>query len=385
MKKYIALAIGIIILYYSSIYVYTPNLSIYAQSLGATVILLGIMGGAYGLLQALLRIPAGIYSDRIQKKKIFIVVGMGLNLVSALILLTARTSSLLILGRLMAGASLVSWVIFIALFISYFPPKKASIASGILMASNSGGQMLGTGVGGALYHSLGPLAPFWFAVIAGSVAFVLTLMVKETKSEAKPVKSSAILKLCMRKDMLVYSIVGFMISYAMLAGTFTFTPVIAARIGADASDLGLMALAFTAMAALGSLMVGTVVKERHEKPTAVVTVILMAVPCALTPLIDSFLPLCLLQVAFGLGKGLSFSVIVALASKSVPSDMQATAAGYLNTFASIGILVGPIITGFLIEKLSYTAAYLFTAFGLVAVGIMLMLLKGKNGERPHLI
>lgn len=378
MKKYIALSIGIIILYFSSIYVYTPNLSIYAQSLGATVIMLGMMGGAYGLLQTLFRIPAGIYSDRIQKKKIFIVVGMGVNLISAVMMMAAKTPALLALGRLMAGASLVSWVIFIALFISYFPPEKASRASGILMASNSGGQMLGTGVGGTLYHSIGPLAPFWFAVIAGGLAFILVLMIKETKREKRPVNPMSMIKLCTRKDMIIYSIVGFMISYAMLAGTFTFTPVIAAKIGADASDLGFMALAFTAMAALGSLMVGTAIKRKYEKTTAVAALFLMAVSCALTPLIGSFLSLCLLQVVFGLGKGLAFSVIVALASKSVPSDMQATAAGYLNSFASIGILLGPVITGYLIENLSYTAAYVLTALGLAAAGILLIML--KNGE-----
>ena len=71
-------------LYWFSMYTYVPNLSTYAESLGATHKMVGLILGSYGFTQMLLRIPLGIFSDRINKRKIFINLGILTSLLSAL-------------------------------------------------------------------------------------------------------------------------------------------------------------------------------------------------------------------------------------------------------------------------------------------------------------
>src|SRR3990172_6815779 len=50
--------------FWASLYVYVPILAVYAQSLGASLSMVGLVVGAYGISQLLLRIPLGIQSDR---------------------------------------------------------------------------------------------------------------------------------------------------------------------------------------------------------------------------------------------------------------------------------------------------------------------------------
>ena len=47
--------------------------------------MVGLVVGSYGLIQMLLRIPLGIWSDRIGKRKVFITIGVLLALGSSLL------------------------------------------------------------------------------------------------------------------------------------------------------------------------------------------------------------------------------------------------------------------------------------------------------------
>ena len=62
-------------LYWGALYVYSPILSVYAQSLGASFTTIGMVVGAYGFVQMLLRIPLGIWSDRLGRRLPFLYAG----------------------------------------------------------------------------------------------------------------------------------------------------------------------------------------------------------------------------------------------------------------------------------------------------------------------
>jgi DHA1 family multidrug resistance protein-like MFS transporter len=58
-----------------AIYLYAPVLPVYAKSLGASLTVVGIIVAAYALPQFLFRIPLGIWSDSLGRRKPFIVGG----------------------------------------------------------------------------------------------------------------------------------------------------------------------------------------------------------------------------------------------------------------------------------------------------------------------
>jgi len=54
--------------YWGALYVYPPILAVYAQSMGASFAMVGMVVGAYSLVQMLLRILVGIWSGRLGKR-----------------------------------------------------------------------------------------------------------------------------------------------------------------------------------------------------------------------------------------------------------------------------------------------------------------------------
>lgn len=91
-------------LYWVSLYLYIPTLPTYILTRTATLAVVGTVLAMYGLWQALLRIPVGISVDRVGNGKVFIVVGMLVASVGALVMGVGKTVFALTLGNQPCGA-----------------------------------------------------------------------------------------------------------------------------------------------------------------------------------------------------------------------------------------------------------------------------------------
>ena len=63
----------VMVLFWFSLYAYMPQMTTYAKELGASYKLIGLIAGAYGVTQTILRIPLGIVSDKLMNRKAFII------------------------------------------------------------------------------------------------------------------------------------------------------------------------------------------------------------------------------------------------------------------------------------------------------------------------
>ena len=142
-------------------YVYTPVFPVYAGVLGASMSTVGLAVGAYGLTQMLLRIPLGIISDSIGKRRIFVVIGMLICGAAALGFAFAPTPFWLVIFRGVMGVSAATWVCSTVLFTSYFPKSHPSVPLSIMTFASAIGQVLAVSAGGEMAQRLGWIAPFW--------------------------------------------------------------------------------------------------------------------------------------------------------------------------------------------------------------------------------
>src|SRR5450756_652018 len=110
-------------LYWSSMYVYVPTLSVYAENLGASLSLVGMIVAAYGFPQLIVRIPLGIWSDRIGLRKPFILAGVATSALAGLGLALSADPAWLVVWRGMSGVGGSAFVVFTVLFSSYFAPQ----------------------------------------------------------------------------------------------------------------------------------------------------------------------------------------------------------------------------------------------------------------------
>ncbi len=137
-------------LYWAALYVYSPILSVYAASLGASFTTVGVIVGAYGFVQMLLRIPVGIWSDRLGRRLPFLYAGHFFNLLGCLGLALAPNPAYLVLARGVFGISASTWVGFTVLYASYFPPDETPKAMGVVSAINGISLTVFIGLGGQI-------------------------------------------------------------------------------------------------------------------------------------------------------------------------------------------------------------------------------------------
>lgn len=142
-----------------------PVFSLLAQELdGATPLLIGLAFGGYGLTQALLQIPFGIWSDRIGRKPV-IMAGLFLFIIGSLIAAFADNIYLMIVARLLQGAGAISSAVFALIADLTRPEVRTRANAGI-------GASIGMAFGGAFF-----IAPFLggFAGLSG-IFGLITLM-----------------------------------------------------------------------------------------------------------------------------------------------------------------------------------------------------------------
>ena len=91
---------AVALLYWASLYTYVPTLPMYAETLTPDLALIGTILSMYGLWQAFTRLPVGIASDWLGRRKPFIAAGLVLCAGGALLMAGARTPQGLTRARL---------------------------------------------------------------------------------------------------------------------------------------------------------------------------------------------------------------------------------------------------------------------------------------------
>jgi predicted MFS family arabinose efflux permease len=130
-KQVIAALSGLYALRMLGLFLIYPVLAIYAAKMpGATPFLLGLAMGIYGLSQAVLQIPFGILSDKFGRKPLIVI---GLLLFAGGSIIAALSTDIygLILGRILQGTGAISAVIT-ALLADLLAPQKRAKAMAIV-------------------------------------------------------------------------------------------------------------------------------------------------------------------------------------------------------------------------------------------------------------
>jgi MFS family permease len=351
-------------LFWGSVYIYMPILTPYTKHVSGSLQAAGLVMGAYGLSQILLRIPLGVWSDRLRRRKPFILLGFVFDGLANLGLILSANVWMLFMSVFTAGIAASMWVPYTVLFAAYFPADQAAHSMSLLMGFSRLAQIITTYAGGMIAEAWGWTAPFY----VGGVLAVLGIFLAGRLSEVRPEKSSdltiqGILRVGRNRTLLIASFLCTLMQSVNFSTAYGFTPILAQQLGASKSDLGILLSWYMLPNTAATLLSGTYVRRYLGDRSILITgFLLMAGALFITPFVGHLRVLFLVQSVCGVGVGLLFPILMGLSIQSVPREQQATAMGFFQSLYAVGMSLGPILSGVLAQELGLSSAFLLNGF-----------------------
>lgn len=340
----------IVFMFWFSSYIYVPVLSPYVEHLGASYFMVGMVLGVYGLMQILFRLPIGIGSDYLNRRRPFIYLGLIASGASCFLFMWGAQPGWALAARAVSGIAASAWVVYTVMFAGYFPKEEAGKAMGMLQFTTVIAQLTSMMISGYMVEHWGWNTPFLMGGIVAIAALLLALRLPEQKQEKR---QSAIqikdLAGVMKEPLLVrVSMLSVLAHCVLFITMFGYTPNQALNIGASKESLGWLTLAFMiphAVATLyGSRTLGRLLGDRG---TLLLGFAGSALFTLLIPSMPTLAMLCLTQIGNGFMQGLIFPLLLGKSVSEVDPYKRATAMGFYQAVYAVGMSAGPFVAGWM--------------------------------------
>lgn len=357
-----------------------PLLPVYAHDLGAGAFQIGLIFAAFSLTRSLFVPYFGKLSDR-KGRKPFLTSGLLTYFLLSLIYAATKTVTTLILLRLAQGfASAMILPVAQAYVGDITPHAKEGWMMGNFNISIYGGLSIGPFVGGVLKD--------WFSIKVsflgmGALALVgfllcLTLLPSEAAVPANPRRVRASVPyMQLMSNPAVYSLFLFRVCFTICVGiTWAFIPLLASTtLGMSSSMIGLIVMINVMVAGILQTPMGYVA-DRHNKKFLVAAGGVLAIGAILSlNLAHSFWGLLFANALFGIGGGISLPAIMALGViEGRRTGAMGSIMGLLAQAHSVGMLLGPLIGGLLLDISSFRLVFI-TGAAIMCIGTLVYLLR----------
>ncbi len=367
---------GVFSLRMFGLFMLLPVLSVYAGDLvHTTPLLIGLALGAYGLTQALLQIPFGLASDRINRKH---VIAFGLVVFAFGSVVAALSDSIygLIIGRSIQGCGAIS-AATLALTADLTRNNQRTRAMAVIGICIGASFMLALVVAPPIQHWIGVPGLFWLTAGLSVVAILAVLrVVPDTESRPRHrdiAPASTQIRRSLADFQLMQLNLGIFLSHAVLTALFLVLPTLLISRGNYplASHwkiyIPILLLSLPAMAPF--IMAGS--KERMI-PHAYRAAILLLLVSFMILIFSEPRPLLWLTggmvVFFGAFNALE-SLLPSMVSQIAPADGKGTALAIYNTFQFAGVFFGGVAGGWIYGQYDSAGVFIFCA-GMITMWLL---------------
>ena len=364
--------------------VIAPLIPIFAGDIGASATWIGLIVGAYSLSRAFVMPLVGRLSDR-YGRKLFLSIGLFTAAVVSLgyiWALTAHSIPLLTLTRVLHGLTSAMIVPIARAWLGDIVPKneEGRWFSYFNIAFTAG---LGAGplLGGFLTEQFGSAAPF-LALSGLHLAAFITVWLKAR--EAAP-RSSVVEKLPsfadLRHSRMIVGIFIFRFGYEFAMGSFlAFLPVLAGiHRGISTLEVSVLFTVNLVAVSVFMLVAGRMADRYNRRLMIAIGAATNFAGIALMPFMDTFWQFLILIVARAIGSTLSLPAQSALVVVEGRKYGMGQTMALTSLAMSIGLGVGPILSGGLADLLGINSVfYLAAGMGLVTLTAFLIFSGQKN-------
>jgi len=378
----LSICCGIAFASYLGSYMRIPVVPLFATSLGATALEVGIINAAFLLMSGLLSFPLGILSDR-WGRKLLITMGLVISMATSLLLFVSQTPGQLMViyllfgtGLAAIGPTLMSYVADIS------PATHLGRSYGWYTTAIYSGMSLGPALGGFVaqwlgYRPLFLIAGVFILLLIGVEIIFLPAKASHLTQRPQNVPPSRLYRDLLKNRPLLGC---WLLSLGSCFGQgmfVTFSPLLAHDQGLGVGEIGLIFAAQAVSNALSRLPFGRLSDSiRSRGKLAVLGFLFFSLFLGIFGFCRTLPQFLLAATALGAAMGLGFTPLGALIAEVSPPEARGLAMGGYNTSIYLGMMLSSAFMGGAIGWLGYVISFLLSAvLVLLVTGVFYRLLR----------
>jgi DHA1 family multidrug resistance protein-like MFS transporter len=355
-----------------------PLLPLYALSLGASPLQLGLMTSGFAVANGIAQFASGFLMDRYGARR-FIVAGIGTYAAANVLIATAPTAIALIGYRFVAGLGGGVNMVATRLYIAQ-TAEQASLAffNSIISAANSAGSVLGPGFGGLVAAGGDLRAPFFIVAGTSTLAFVAALFLPRPKERAHDTGAAATAGGRVWNRTVFILLAGNLLLLIGFGGWITsYAPFVTTRLGWSTFDVGIIFTIF----GIGDITLGPWLGHLADRTGRRRMAVLASFPIFLFGFI----------VFFGLPKPFFYAISFftgaaltaynaswfALLTNAVPSPRRGRVFGVVSAVAQTGTVIGALGATAIWQLTDVGGGLILSSTAALGAGLVLLLLPAE--------
>lgn len=362
-----------------------PLVPIFLSSvLGVNKSLIGLIEGIAESTASFLKVFSGYLSDRLEKRKIFLIAGYGISTLSRPIIAVSgnwwQVLTFRFIDRFGKG---IRGSPRDAIIASSSPPSELGRSFGFHRTMDTFGAVIGPAVAFIiLLLSTGNYRlVFWLSMIPGIIAvLVIIFFIKEKKPETG--KTTTIPEFSFKKfDWKFKAFILVVTIFALGNSSDVFLILKATDTGIKEYLIPVVYLVFNLIYALTSAPAGIISDKIGKKKIIFLSFILFGFIYLGFALSTKIWYIWVLFILYGIFMGLTEGIQKAFLAGIIPENMRATGYGIYNTFVGIAILPASAVGGYLWDRYNPSATFYYGVITAFISTLLFLIIFGRFKDR----
>lgn len=367
-KSYIILTVKALLLF-SGFYLLMPTLPMFIKQLGGSESQVGFIIGVFTISAVIVRPIVGGLMDR-YGRRIFIISGLIFFAITMYLYDWVTGIIFLIVLRILHG---ISWAISTT--------SIGTAVTDVIPPSRRGEGMGWYGLAMTLGMALGPILGLWIAksfsfhylflicTVLALIAFILSFITKIPKVKYTEKKQISFFE----KTVLPIAIVTFFLSFTF-GGITTFLPLFAAKIQVN---VGIFFLTYAITLIIIRPLTGRISDKYGEEIIIVPALFILAIALLVLILTKGTIGLVITAILYGIGFGSAQPALQVATIRLAPPEKRGVANATFFTAFDLGIGLGSIILGFVLQLMGYEMLFIVCALSAL-ISLLIFILFVKN-------